>query len=538
MLLTSSLVTHLDRSSAHCHVTKLTLILPLLKITLHTPTTNAMDEILKKQGFPDMGEITMEQVWDVFNQLNPMEKRSLSSALEVLVEHSNGRVEELDDTSGSGATSPKFTEHDIESIAQHIKMNGGDLGDSQGPDCDSGMHSSADGHEILDKVIYIHDDQLEKTFSMVKLDCDDVAFPEDPNGLHIPFTAEQLSETSNLMKWVGATDMRTFIWEYEAIIRAIFAAWNGDQDVEHLEFYLVYYLPFFVSLGVIYSLEAEFGYRTFDVEGLEELEIEDDAKEMHQRVLAGSWREIRRFVVGEFAAIKDDEEFISHTMSLLENVAVSKRGGLKRYLSYVARLVSRAQSEREINKCLYGETGPGGYIDIQEVHNVVMMRLPFKWRLEAENLAGKATSAVEFATILEHTFSKDQDFNARDEVLMGGSLFEKNRKKTKKKDKKDKKEKEKEKHKEKDTEVAEKEETTVDEALPLNATTLAQTNSQEVLEEKLRVLINSLNNELGPSAKEWHCVQDMKLDVPDKAPTPLPPKKHDPLESLRGNNYI
>lgn len=510
-----------------------------------------MDEILKKQGFPDMGEITMEQVWDVFNQLNPMEKRSLSSALEVLVEHSNGKIEEVDDdgTAHSGDDDDEdaqLTQQEIEELTSSIKMNGNDdVPDLMGPDRDSIMHSSSDGEAILAKTIIIHDDQLEKTFSMVKLDNDEAPFPADPNTLHIPFTSEQLSETSNLMKWVGATDMRTFIWEYEAIIRAIFAAWNGDHDVENLEFYLVYYLPFFVSLGVIYSLEAEFGYRTFEVEGLDKLEIEEDVMEMHQRVLAGSWREIRRFVVGEFAAIKDDEEFISHTMSLLENVAVSKRGGLKRYLSYVARLVSRAQSEREINKCLYGEAGTGGFIDIQDVYNVVVMRLPFKWRLEAENLGNKATSAVEFATILEHTFSKDQDFNARNEELMGGSLFEKNRKKTKTKTKKEKpKDKGKEKEegdaneKAADKSLSDKSSSVKSSSEPLNADTLAQNNSKEVLEEKLKVLIKSLTKEFGPSSKEWTCVQDMKLDVPDKAPSAPPPKKHDALESLRGNNYF
>lgn len=510
-----------------------------------------MDEILKKQGFPDMGEITMEQVWDVFNQLNPMEKRSLSSALEVLVEHSNGKIEEVDDEethSGDddGDEDAQLTQQEIEELTSSIKINGNDVPDLMGPDRDSSMHSSSDGAAVLGKTIIIHDDQLEKTFSMVKLDNDEPPFPADPNTLHIPFTSEQLSETSNLMKWVGATDMRTFIWEYEAIIRAIFAAWNGDHDVENLEFYLVYYLPFFVSLGVIYSLEAEFGYRTFDVEGLDKLGIEDDLMDMHRRVLAGSWREIRRFVVGEFAAIKDDEEFVSHTMSLLENVAVSKRGGLKRYLSYVARLVSRAQSEREINKCLYGEAGAGGFIDIQDVYNVVVMRLPFKWRLEAENLGNKATSAVEFATILEHTFSKDQDFNARNEELMGGSLFEKNRKKTTKTKKVKEDTKPKDKGKEKEGGAREKatdKSSSVKSAStsfkgPLSAETLAQNNSKEVLEEKLNVLIKSLTKEFGPSSKEWTCVQDMKLDVPDKAPSAPPPKKHDPLESLRGNNYF
>ncbi|KAG5366842.1 hypothetical protein CJU89_1288 [Yarrowia sp. B02] len=493
-----------------------------------------MDEILKKQGFPDMGEITMEQVWDVFNQLNPMEKRSLSSALEVLVEHSNGKVEEVDETTEGGYEEGELSQQEIDQLSHTIKMNGSDVPDLMGPDRDSSMHSSSDGEAILGKTIIIHDDQLEKTFSMVKLDNDEPPFPADPKALHIPFTSEQLSETSNLMKWVGATDMRTFIWEYEAIIRAIFAAWNGDHDVENLEFYLVYYLPFFVSLGVIYSLEAEFGYRTFEVQGLDKLDIEEDAREMHQRCLAGSWREIRRFVVGEFAAIKDDEEFISHTMSLLENVAVSKRGGLKRYLSYVARLVSRAQSEREINKCLYGEAGAGGFIDIQDVYNVVVMRLPFKWRLEAENLGNKATSAVEFATILEHTFSKDQDFNARNEELMGGSLFEKNRKKTKAKKPKEAKSKDKE---VKGKEVEESKKKSI--KGPLNAETLAKNNSKEVLEEKLDTVIKAFATlTVESSSQGWSCVKDMKLDVPDKAPSAPPAKKHDPLESLRGNNYF
>ncbi|KAG5356526.1 hypothetical protein CJU90_1865 [Yarrowia sp. C11] len=501
-----------------------------------------MDEILKKQGFPDMGEITMEQVWDVFNQLNPMEKRSLSSALEVLVEHSNGKIEEVDGDPSEASDHkqvPPLTKEEMEEFSKVMRMDEPDL---LGPDRDSSLHSASDKDYFEGKTVIIHNDQLEKTFSMVKLDNDEPPFPTDPNTLHIPFTSQQLSETSNLMTWVGATDMRTFIWEYEAIIRAIFAAWNGDQDVENLEFYLVYYLPFFVSLGVIYSLEGEFGYRTFEVQGLDELEIVGENKDAHQRALAGSWREIRRFAVAEFAAIKDDDEFIAHTMSLLENVAVSKRGGLKRYLSYVARLVSRAQSEREINKCLYGEAGAGGFIDIQDVYNVVVMRLPFKWRLEAENLGNKATSAVEFATILEHTFSKDQDFNARNEELMGGSLFEKNRKKTKKKEKGE----EGEKGEQKDqgntqngivtgSEGSAKVKT---EKNPLSAETLAETNPKDILESKITTLIKTMAQEFGMTQNEPSFVQNMKLDTPDEAPVVPKFRKVDPLANLRGNNYF
>lgn len=492
-----------------------------------------MDQILKKQGFPDMGEITMEQVWDVFNQLNPMEKKSLSSALEVLVEHSSGKPSE-----GNGDTDTDKTVSDREEGAAEADLEGDDHGDTDlsGPDRDSPMHSSSHNDGSLGKTIIIHDDQLEKTFSMVKLEDNDSQFSRDPNTLHIPFTAEQLSETSNLMKWVGATDMRTFLWEYEAIIRAIFAAWNCDEDVENLEFYLVYYLPFFVSLGVIYSLEAEFGYRDIVVQGLSECSIEEDMVAQHQRVLAGSWREIRRYAVKEFAAIKSDDEFNLHTMALVQNVAVSKRGGLKRYLSYIARLVSRAESEREINKCLYGDAGEGGQLETSEVFSIVLLRLPFKWRIAAANLAGKSTSAVEFATILEHTFSKDQDFNAHNEELMGGSLFEKNRRKTKKKRDTDKEQ--------SSTDAADRgsQETA---AAPKRAKSVVEmalagdASSKEQLKEKQAALIQALRRafELSPDAKcdsDWAWVKNMKLDVVDTVPPAPAERKRGVLDSLRG----